>query len=60
MEEPTKQAIDLLSISTVIAALLGAMPHIGAALSVIWLAIRIWETETVQKLFGKKKDHYAE
>lgn len=27
---------------------------VGGLLTVVWLSIRIWETDTVQKLFKKK------
>lgn len=57
MDEQTKHIIDYLSISAVVATLLNALPHIGALLSVIWLAIRIWETSTVQRLFKKEQSN---
>jgi hypothetical protein len=28
----------------------------AAVLTIVWTAIRIWETDTVQMIFGRKKD----
>lgn len=49
-----KQAIDLASIFTTLAALAGFLPVLASLLSVIWMAIRIYETDTVQKILGRK------
>ena len=32
---------------------------IGGVLTIVWLALRIYETETVQKLVSRKKDDDA-
>ena len=32
---------------------------IGGVLTIVWLALRIYETETVQKLVNRKKDDDA-
>jgi hypothetical protein len=32
---------------------------IGGVLTIVWLALRIYETDTVQKLVGRKKDDDA-
>lgn len=46
---PTMAGIlDWTSLSIVAGVLLGALPVIAAILSIIWTAIRIWETKTVQ------------
>jgi hypothetical protein len=52
----TRQIIDFASVSTVLATLVGWLPHIAALVSIIWGLIRIWETKTVQGWFGKKTD----
>lgn len=49
-----KYAIDAISVSTVAATFAGLLPHIAALLTVIWSAIRIYETKTVQRLLGRK------
>lgn len=37
-----------------LAVLLGWLPHIAAALAVVWYLIRLWETETVKEWTGRK------
>ena len=53
--EQSKTVMDGLSISTMIAALVGWLPAVAAFLTIIWTAIRIWETKTVQKLLERFK-----
>jgi len=54
-QEIGKQFLDGLSIFTVIATLVEMLPAISAALSIVWVSIRIWETRTVQKLVKRKQ-----
>jgi hypothetical protein len=54
--ETVKYVIDGLSIITVIGTLADMLPAIAAIFTIVWTAIRIWETETVQNLLGKKKE----
>ena len=58
-QETLKHMIDGASILTVIGTLVEFLPAVSAVLSIIWVAIRIWETETVQKLVNRKKDDDA-
>jgi hypothetical protein len=53
MNEHIKQAADVGSIGTALATLAGWLPEISALLSAIWVAIRIYETPTVQKLLRR-------
>ena len=55
VSEPTKHAVDLLSVVTVLGTLVDFLPAVAAAFTIVWTAIRIWETESVQKLFRKKE-----
>ena len=55
--EQSKTVMDGLSISTMIAALVGWLPAVAAFLTIIWTAIRIWETKTVQKLLERFKNN---
>jgi hypothetical protein len=32
------------------------LPSIAAIFTIVWTSIRIYETETIQKLLGKDKD----
>ena len=55
ISESTKHAVDLLSVVTVLGTLVDFLPAVAAAFTIVWTAIRIWETESVQKLFRKKE-----
>lgn len=48
MNDHAKAAIDGLSLATALATLAAWLPPIAAALSIMWTAIRIYETKTVQ------------
>jgi hypothetical protein len=58
-QETLKHVIDGASILTVIGTLVEFLPAVSAILSIVWVAIRIYETETVQKLVNRKKDDDA-
>lgn len=51
-----KHFVDTASIGAMIGAFVGWLPHISALLTVIWMALRIYETKTVQRLLGRKGD----
>jgi hypothetical protein len=59
-QETLKHIIDGASILTVIGTLVEFLPAVSAVLSIIWVAIRIYETDTVKKLVNRKKDDDAE
>lgn len=54
--ETVKIAGDILSVTTVIGTLMGMLPSVAAIFTIVWTGIRIYETDTVQKLLGRKKD----
>jgi hypothetical protein len=54
MDEATKHIIDFASIATVLGTLADMLPAIAAIFTIVWTAIRIYETKTVQRLIGKK------
>ena len=54
--ETAKTAGDALSIVTVVGTLAEVLPALAALFTIIWTGLRIYETETVQSLLGKKKD----
>lgn len=58
-QETVKHMIDGASILTVIGTLVEFLPAVSAVLSIVWVAIRIYETDTVQRLVGRKKDEDA-
>lgn len=53
VSESTKHVVDALSVVTVLGTLVELLPSIAALFTIIWTAIRIWETETVQKIVQK-------
>lgn len=55
MEEPTKQVIDVISFGTVLGTISAILPPLSALFTIIWVGIRIWETDTVQGLTGRKR-----
>jgi hypothetical protein len=56
LSENTKHIIDFASVATVLGALVEVLPAIAAIFTIVWTAIRIYETDTIQGLLGKKKD----
>jgi hypothetical protein len=58
-QETLKHVIDGASILTVIGTLVEFLPAVSAVLSIVWVAIRIYETDTVKKLTNRKKDDDA-
>ena len=48
--DATKHAVDALSVLTVAGTLMDLLPAVAAIFTIIWTGIRIYETETVQKL----------
>lgn len=55
--ETTKHIVDALSLVTVVGTLVEMLPSIAAIFSIVWSAIRIYETETVQRWLGKGQDN---
>lgn len=52
--ELPKQAVDAVSVFTVVGTLNDWLPPLAAVFTIIWTSIRIYETETVQKLIHKE------
>ena len=52
--EGTKQIVDAVSVVTVVGTLGDALPPMAALFTLVWTAIRIYETKTVQRLLGKE------
>lgn len=53
--EQAKATLDAASLAATVSALMGWLPAVAAGLSIVWTLIRIWETETVRKLFKRDK-----
>ena len=54
IDEATKHVIDGLSLVTVLGTLVDFLPAVAAVFTIVWTAIRIYETKTVQNWLGKK------
>ena len=52
--EVVKSVGDVLSIVTVVGTLVEMLPSVAAIFTIVWTGIRIWETDTVQRMFGRK------
>lgn len=55
MDDTTKNVLDALSVVTVVGTIVQMLPSIAALFTIVWTGIRIYETDTVQKLLGKGK-----
>jgi hypothetical protein len=53
--ETAKHVVDAISVATVIGTLAQVLPAIAAAFTIIWTAIRIYETKTVQSILKWKR-----
>jgi hypothetical protein len=58
--ETAKTTVDAISIVTVVGTLAEVLPAIAALFTIIWTALRIYETDTVRKLLGKRKSNEQE
>jgi hypothetical protein len=54
MTEESKTAVDVVAASTGLASLFTWLPPMASLLTIIWMALRIYESDTVQKLLGHK------
>ena len=50
MQEEAKTIADAVAVSSGIATLAGWLPDVAALCTIIWLSIRIWESDTIQNL----------
>lgn len=51
--ESTKTFVDALSVVTVVGTIGEVLPPLAALFTLVWTAIRIYETKTVQKMLGR-------
>jgi hypothetical protein len=56
MVEETKQVLDVAAASTAVFTMAAWLPPTASILTIIWLAIRIYESDTVQGILGKNND----
>ena len=53
MTDEIKTGFDIAAVAGGIGSWLALIPDIAAILSITWLALRIWETETVKRWTGR-------
>ena len=58
MGNEAKTVADAAAVVTTVGTMMEFLPALASIFTIIWLGIRIWESPTVQGLFGKarKKD----
>lgn len=54
--EQLKLIGDVVSVTTAVGTLAGALPAIAALFTIVWTGIRIYETETVQEFLRRYKE----
>ena len=55
LDEQSKDTLDVLAASTGIMSLAAWLPPTASLFTIIWLGIRIYESDTVQDLVHKRK-----
>ena len=53
--EATKQAVDAISVVTVIGTLADILPAVAALFTIVWTGFRIYELQTIQNWLKRKK-----
>lgn len=53
--ETVKEVVDVAAASTGIMALAAWLPPTASLFTIVWLGIRIYESETIQRLLGNKE-----
>lgn len=53
--EASKQVLDGLSVMTAIGALVNMLPSIAALFTIVWTALRIYESSTVQGWLARRR-----
>ena len=54
MTNESKQVLDLAAASTGIMSVAAWLPPVASVFTIIWLGIRIYESDTVQKIVHKR------
>jgi FtsH-binding integral membrane protein len=54
MDESLKHLVDGVSVIATVGTLIEMLPSIAALFTIVWTGIRIYETNTVQRMLGRK------
>ena len=55
MVEGTKEMLDVAAASTAVLSMAAWLPPTASILTILWLGIRIYESDTVQNILGRTK-----
>jgi hypothetical protein len=55
VQESVKETVDILAASTGLMSLVAWLPPTASLFTIVWLGIRIYESETIQKIMGRDK-----
>ena len=55
MVEDTKEMLDVAAASTAVLSMAAWLPPTASILTIVWLGIRIYESDTVQNILGRDK-----
>jgi hypothetical protein len=58
-QDAAKTIGDTISLATVVGTLADVLPSLAALISIVWGLIRIWETDTVQRMIGRAPSNRA-
>ena len=56
VEESVKETVDIVAASTGLLSLVAWLPPAASLFTIVWLGIRIYESETIQKLVHKDEE----
>jgi len=55
VQESVKETVDIVAASTGLLSLVAWLPPTASLFTIVWLGIRIFETETIQKLLNSRR-----
>tara|TARA_R100001377_G_scaffold68395_1_gene43664 strand:- start:250 stop:411 length:162 start_codon:yes stop_codon:yes gene_type:complete len=53
MDEATKDVVDVVAASTALATLAAWLPPVASLFTIVWMALRIYESDTVKDLLNR-------
>jgi len=56
VEESVKETVDIVAASTGLLSLVAWLPPAASLFTIVWLGIRIYESDTIQKLVHKGEE----
>ncbi len=56
MQNESKELLDVAAASTAVMSLAAWLPPTASVFTIVWLGIRIYESDTVQGILGKRKE----